>query len=161
MKFPLNHRGLLLLNLLALLCGLAWIAVTLRDASQAVQVGSEPDVSATMQPIEVPEAAVGTLSARPLFNARRRPPTADASSANSEPVPPPVLVGVVGALGREGALLQSAEGGRSGLLRPQQSFDGWTVVSVLPRKVKLQSGGRVVVLTLGAGLGNEPERSTP
>ncbi|MFO0157760.1 MAG: hypothetical protein ACK51V_01825 [bacterium] len=161
MKSLLNHRGLLLLNLLALLCGLGWAAVVLRDAWQPDGVASEPRVAATVQPIAMPEAAVGTLTARPLFNPRRRPPAVVASSAGAELVPPPVLVGVVGELGRPGVLLQNAAGGRSGLLRPQQSFAGWTVVSVRPRQVRLQSGDRVVVLTLRAGPGDQQEQSRP
>lgn len=158
MKSLLNNRGLLLLNSVALLCGLGWAGVTLRDAWQAVGVESAPDVAVTVQPIEVPEATMGTLSVRPLFNPRRRPPAAVAGPAGAELVPPPVLVGVVGELGRQGVLLQNAEGGRSGLVRPQQSFAGWTVVSVRPQQVRLRSGDRVVVLTLRGGPGDQQER---
>lgn len=161
MKSLLKYRGLLLLNLIALVAGLGWGWVSLRDSRQADVAAFEPGAMATMQSVEVPAAAVDALSARPLFNPLRRPPAAVPGAAGAELAPPPILVGVVGELGRQGVLLQNAEGGRSGLVRPQQSFAGWTVVSVRPRQVRLQSGDRVVVLTMRAGPGEQQEQGRP
>jgi hypothetical protein len=148
---------LLAANALSLAAGALWLWVTAAGGGAPSPAReSDPVDTAASQPLREREVRSDSLASRPPFNPARRPPSPQAV-AEAPPVEPPVLVGVVMSAS-PAALLATATGERSGLLRAGQSFGGWTVLSVQSTRVRLRAGERVLDVPLR---GQRQERPPP
>jgi hypothetical protein len=156
-----HRRSLLIASLVALVLGLAWGGYTVHKSGQWDGPVASAGPVVAPQPLSLPEVAVDALLKKPLFNPQRRAPEAPLAAPAAATLPSLTLVGVVREASRLGVLLRTAGGENSGLLRPQQSFAGWTVVSVEPRRAKVRSGEQVVVLELQAESGEQLEAVKP
>lgn len=150
MKLTLSRaRWLALANCCALCIALIALVVVLRPehaASDAQNDGAAGGVQLTRH-----HASVEDVLNAPLFN-RTRSPVAVADSPNAQaPAPvlePPILLGVIGENGKFRALFEDAQTNVRKLVRENETFNGWTVVLIGPKKVELKAGAREVLLDL-------------
>ncbi|MGD9511054.1 MAG: hypothetical protein AB7I59_00470 [Geminicoccaceae bacterium] len=153
--------GLLLAVTLAL-------AVALHRATAGLPMPAEPAADLATEPLPAlhllrfeppPATDFAELTDRPPFSPTRRPP-APRPVARAEPPPPPPppappsfrLVGVgIPEGGGPGRVLIGREGADAEWLWEGQTIDGWRVVTVEPRRVRLHDDhgdGRDMVLEL-------------
>lgn len=89
----------------------------------------------------------------PLFHRSRKPlPEMSAASTENATVvsEPPILIGIVGEVGRLRALMEGPPNGERKLLDKGDVFMGWSIISIQSKTVKLQAYGNDVVLNLNA-----------
>lgn len=148
----IGHHGPLVVLNAAVLAGVAAWAFSLWPGA-GLSVGAEGASPTAIAPLPNHKPTTHqSLVQRPLLSPTRRPVAAKVQPAAQEAAvvatPAPTLLGIAGVESRLGALLMDSSGRRSHLVRPGDTFGGWTVVAVGSRVVRIRNGAAVTDLHL-------------
>lgn len=158
-----RRKVLIVLNAGMASVALAWAMLALRPDRdfEPAPVGEE---APSYIPISQQPPQTESVELHPLFNSSRAPiPESPTNTGDAAPAQtPPLLVGVMGdADGVWGCVLENLDSTSRKFVRVGNTFDGWTLVAVHPKKVVLRSGSEQIELQLSFESRSSPKQGNP